>query len=112
MPMHTTETKFAEAYRKLAVEDIAALYADIDSLTEEARSALLAETRQRGLDEAQLQKVHAVELRREGQFDRLESLRRKKLAWGKLPTSPREWIFAAITMIATILIFELISRHH
>ena len=60
--MHTTQAEFSEAYRKLTDEDIAELYADIDSLTEEARSALLAEARQRGMNEAQLQKMHAVEV--------------------------------------------------
>ena len=110
--MRATETKFTEAYRKLTDEDIAALYADSDSLTEEARSALLAEIRQRGMTEAHLQKLHSVELRHEAQFDRLESFRRKKLAWGKLPTSPREWILAILIFIAMILISDLVSRHH
>ena len=110
--MHTTQAEFSEAYRKLTDEDIAELYADIDSLTEEARSALLAEARQRGMNEAQLQKMHAVEVRREAQFDRLEKFRRKRMAWGRLPTSPTEWIFLAIIAISMILISELISRHH
>jgi hypothetical protein len=102
----------AETYRILPDEEIASLLADQDSLTPDARSALLAEIRQRGLTETQLQKMHSVELRHEAQFDRLESFRRRKLAWGRLPSTPREWMFAILAFIALILISELMSRPH
>jgi hypothetical protein len=110
--MQTTQQDFAEAYRVLPDEEIAALYADFASLTGEARSALTNEIHQRGLDDPQLQKLHAAELRHENQFDRLEKYRRKKLAWGDLPTTAREWILAIVGGIALILILELILRHH
>jgi len=110
--MQTPQQDFAGIYRVLPDEDIADLYAEIASLTPEAGSALLAETQRRGLDDAQLEKLHALELRHEAQFDRLEKYRRKKLAWGNLPTSPREWIFAIVGGAALILVLELISRHH
>ena len=110
--MQTPQQDFAGIYRVLPDEDIADLYAEIASLTPEASSALLEEVQRRGLDDAQLEKLHALELRHEAQFDRLEKYRRKKLAWGNLPTSPREWIFAIVGGAALILVLELISRHH
>ena len=110
--MQTPQRDFAGTYRVLPDEDIADLFVEIASLTPEARSALLAEIQRRGLDDAQLEKVHAVELRHEAQFDRLEKHRPKKLAWGNLPTSRREWIFAIVGGIGLILILELIDRHH
>ena len=113
--MQPTQQNFAETYRALHDEDLAALSADIGSLTEEARSALLAEIQQRGLSEAQIQKLHADEHRHEAQFDRLEKFRRKKLAWGDLPTTRGQWIFAGVAVLALIvwsLISDLVSRHH
>ena len=113
--MQPTQQDFAETYRALPDEDLAALSADIGSLTEEARSALLAEIQQRGLSEAQIQKLHADEHRHEAQFDRLEKFRRKKLAWGDLPTTRGQWIFAGVAVLALIvwsLISDLVSRHH
>jgi len=112
LPMQLAESEFSENYRALSDEDIAAIYADIDSLTDDARVALLAELQTRGLTEAQLQKLHAVELRHEAQFDRLERFRRKKLAWGRLPGSRREWILAILLATAFILISDLMSRRH
>jgi hypothetical protein len=110
--MQTTQQEFAETYRALPDEDIAALYADTPSLTDAARSALTNEIQQRGLDDPELQKMHAAELRHEAQFDRLEKYRRKKQAWGDLPTTAREWILAIVGGIALVLILEMISRHH
>ena len=117
--MHTAPEDFAETYRLFPDEEIAAIYADIDSLTVDARSALMAEAQTRGLSDEQLKKLHAVELRREAQFDRLESFRRKKLAWGRLllwdryrSLSPRDWTVGILIAISVILISELLSRHH
>ena len=117
--MHTAPEDFAETYRLFPDEEIAAIYADIDSLTVDARSALMAEAQTRGLSDEQLKKLHAVELRREAQFDRLESFRRKKLGWGRFllwdryrSLSPRDWIIAILIAISVILISELLSRHH
>jgi len=110
--MQSAHSDFAETYRPLPDEEIASLLADQDSLTREARSALLAEIQQRGLTETHLHKLHSLELRHEAQFDRLESLRRKKLAWGRLPRTPRDWMFAILAFIALILISEFMSHRH
>lgn len=111
--MHTAQQDFAQTYRGLADEDIAALYADTASLTEGARSALAAEMQRRGISDAQLQKLHAIEHRHEAQFDRLEKFRRKKLALRRLGLyDPMGWIFAILGALILILLSELISRHH
>ena len=111
--MHTVQGDFAEAYRGLSNEEIAAIYADIDSLTEEARSALIFEVQQRGLSQAQLGKVHDVELRHEAQFDRLERLRRKKMVLSSLGLDdPKRWIFAIVAFLIIVLIEKLRSLHH
>jgi len=111
--MHDGQQDFAETYRTLPDEEIAALRADIDSLTDAARSALAAEMQRRGMNDAQLQKMHAAELRHEALFDRLQKQRRKTLA-GYLLTrnDPKGWIFAVLGALVLILISELISRHH
>ncbi len=113
--MHAMPADFAANYRNLPDQDIADLYADIASLTPEARDALSAEIQHRGLNEAQLLKLRADELRHEAQFERLEKFRRKKLAWGNLPRTRGEWIFLGVALFGlTIwgLISDLISRHH
>lgn len=110
--MHPTQQDFAGTYRGLSEQEIADLYADIGSLTGEARAALMAEIRQRGLKEAQLEKLHAVELRHEAQFDRLERYRRKKLAWGSFPDNLKGWIVTILGALVLILILELIHHRH
>lgn len=78
--MHPTKEEFEETYRRLSEEDIAGLYAEANTLTDEAPSVLFAEMQRRGLRGAHLEKMHATEDRHEAQFDRLEKFRRKKLA--------------------------------
>ena len=111
--MHARQEDFAETYGSLPDEEIAALYAEIDSLTDGARAALAAELQRRGMDDAQLRKLHALELRHESQFDRLEKFRRKKLALRRLGLNdPKGWIFAILGALVLSLIAKLISRHH
>ena len=87
--MQTTQQDFAATYRTLPDEEIAALCADIGSLTEPARSALTNETHQRGLSDAQLRNLHALELRHGSQFDRLEKYRRKRMVLRRLGSTIR-----------------------
>jgi hypothetical protein len=111
--MQSTRQDFAENYRNLSGEEISALYAQIDTLTDAARTALVTEIQQRKLTEAQLQKLHAVELRHEAQFDRLEKYRRKKLAWGPLsPNDLKGWIVAILVILVYVLVKSLIAHHH
>jgi hypothetical protein len=109
-----TDQDFGETYRSLSEEEIAAIYAEIGSLTEEARNALVAEIQSRGLDQTQLQKLHAVELRHEAQFDRREKYRRKRMIFGRSSGlhSVKEWIGVILIALVLVLISELISRRH
>jgi hypothetical protein len=88
------------------------LFADIDSLTEEARSALINEIRRRRLSEPQLEKLHSTELRHEAQFDRLERFRRRKMLVKDLGLDPKGWIIGIIGASLLLLIEKLISNHH
>ena len=113
IPMHAAPVDFSEKYRALPDEEIASLFADIDSLTEQARSALLAEIQQRGLAASQLQKLHSVELRHEAQFDRLERLRRKRMVLTRLGHhSLKGWIFVIVGAALLALIELLIFPNH
>jgi hypothetical protein len=112
--MRSTDQDFAGTYRGLTADEIAALYVEIGSLTEEAHSALMAEIQRRGLDEAQLKKMHTVELRHEAQFDRREKLRRKKMVLEGFSgmNDVKGWILAILGALVFILISELINRRH
>jgi hypothetical protein len=111
--MHASQQEFAEVYRNLPEEEIAALYTQIDTLADVARFALTAEIQRRGLTDTQLEKLRGVELRHEAQFDRLEKYRRKKLAFGRVGINDiRGWIVAILAALVLILISELIDRRH
>lgn len=115
--MHRVEQEFSETYRSLPEEDIAALYSEMETLTEEARGALLAEVGRRHMSREQLLKLHAVELRREGQFDRLQKLHRKRVLWWLLwrDTGIRgaSWssVLVIVLVIGVALIVERVFFH-
>jgi hypothetical protein len=111
--MKPSQQDLAATYRSLTDDDLASLGADSGSLTEGARSALATEMQRRGINDAQLQRLHAVELRHEAQFDRLEKFRRKRLALRSLGLDdPKGWIFAILGALVLVLISELIRRRH
>lgn len=111
--MKPSQQDLAENYRSLSDDDLASLVADSASLTDQARSALSTEVQRRGIDDAQLQKVHSLELRHEAQFDRLEKFRRKRLALRRLGLNDlKGWLFAILGALVFILISELMRRHH
>ena len=109
--MQPTQGKFEETYRHLSEEDIADLYAQIDTLTDGARSALAEEMQRRGLSGAQLAKMHAADVRHEAQFDRLERFRRKKLAFGRL-NDLKGWGIAIFVVVVYVLVRNLIAHRH
>jgi hypothetical protein len=78
--MRTDEQALASTYRQYSDEEVAALAAEFDTLTDAARVTLKAEIDRRGMSSAQLAKLHSRELHREARVDQLESLRRKKTA--------------------------------
>lgn len=105
--------ELADTYRHLSEQDIADLYAQMDTLTESARVALTSEIERRGLSGAHLTKVHGAELRHEALFDRLQTQRRKKLAWYLLTRNdPKGLIAALLVFLIMVLISELIGHHH
>lgn len=111
--MNPSSENFAESYRSLSDEEIAALRSDTDSLTDEARVALLAEIQQRGLSDEEMRKLHSTELRHEAQFDRLERFRRKRMVVKELGLNdPKGWIIAIVGLGLLILIEKLVSSHH
>lgn len=109
--MHTTKEELEETYRRLSEEDIADLYAQIDTLTTDARLALEGEMQSRGLGGACLEKMHAAEVRHEAQFDRLGKFRRKKLAFGRLGDL-KGWGIAVLVVIVYVLVRSLIANRH
>jgi hypothetical protein len=109
--MHPTKEEFEESYRHLSEEDISGLYAQNDTLTDDARSALAEEMQWRGLSGAQLTKMHAADVRHEAQFDRLERFRRKKLAVGSL-NDLQGWGIAILVVVVYVLVRSLIAHRH
>jgi hypothetical protein len=110
--MPTSQQEFSEIYRKLPEEEIAALYSQVDTLTNAAQTALVLELQRRGLNGAQLEKIHATELRHESQFDRREKYRRKKMVLGDFPTDLKGWIISILAALVLIWISELIHHRH
>lgn len=110
--MPAAHQDFAETYRRLPDEDIAALNAQRDTLTDQARDALTAEIRRRGMSDVQLAKLHALEHRGEAKFDRREK-KRRKMASGLLFSRWRlQLMGAALALYVLLWIYERISRHH
>ena len=111
--MKPSQQELAAAYRDLSDDDLAALSADIVSLTDEARSALQAEIARRGISADRLGKMHSFELRREEIFDLRESRRRQNMATDGM--SGRDWLWTAgalVVFFAVVLIYEWARRFH
>ena len=77
--MQPTEQNLSGTYRRFSDDDIATLYAQLGSLTDDARAALEAEIKRRGLRPEQLSQLDAAERRHETNFDRLQKLHRKRV---------------------------------
>jgi hypothetical protein len=110
--MQPTRQDFAETYRQLPDEDIAALNAERDTLTVQASEALAAEIERRAMSDAQLGKMHAWERRREAGFDRREKKRRKMVAEFLLSRWRRRLLGAALAGLMLLWIFERVFGHH
>jgi hypothetical protein len=77
--MQPDAQELSESYRKLSETEIASLHAEVATLTDVARRALLAEIQRRGLSDAHLSKLHFAELRHEAKFDRRQKQHRKSV---------------------------------
>jgi hypothetical protein len=111
--MLTDSRELAQTYRNIPDEEIAALHAQADQLTEQARIALGAEIERRGLSAQQLEKAHSSELHGEANFDRREKWRRNSLvSYLLFRNDPRFTILMVIVFLLAVLISELVRNHH
>ncbi len=100
-------------YRKLSEDEIAGLYAQMDSLTDAARAALDAEIERRGVKGAHLLKMYAAEGRHDTSSRSLGKLRRKKLAFSRFSgMGLKDWLIVLLLAGGLILISRLISGRH
>jgi hypothetical protein len=60
---------FAQTYRGYSIDDLAALHGQVDSLTDEARWALLSEVQRRGLSESALHGLRDARTERAARVD-------------------------------------------
>jgi len=111
--MRLDQQEFSHTYRNLPDEEIAALNAQVESLTEPARMALDAEIDRRGFSRAHLDKLRSSELHGEAKFDRREKWRRKStLSYLLFRNDPKGTILTFIVCLLAILIWEFVKRHH
>jgi hypothetical protein len=109
--MQLSKREFAESYRNSPDVEIAALHAQIDTLTDVARVALIEEIERRGLGEAALGKLHAAELRNEARFDRLEETRRKKTAMYLLARGDPKGTILVIAIFLVLVLLSVLFAH-
>ena len=106
--MQVDEQGLAETYRGCSDDELAALAAEMEALTDAARAALRAEIQPRGMNSAQLGKMHAKELHREMRFDQKERVRRQTLiyiltrskVWKR---GVKDWIWAVSIVLGFLL---------
>ncbi|HWG20464.1 MAG TPA: hypothetical protein VG225_08025 [Terracidiphilus sp.] len=111
--MQIDERELAAAYKRYSNDELAALAAETESLTDLARAALRAEIQERGMSDAQLEKLHSRDLHREGRFDQLESVRRKKTVLYLLTRNdPKGWIAAVLIALGFAAFLWLRSLLH
>ena len=110
--MQTSQQDLSQTYRNLSDREIASLHAEIDSLTNDARAALVSEIQRRGISGAHLSKLYASELRQEAKFDQRQREHRKSVASYILRGDPKWTIITIILLFAACAIFALISSHH
>jgi hypothetical protein len=109
------EQGLAATYRECSDDELAALAAEMETLTDVARAALRAEIQRRGVSGAQLGKLHAKEVHREMRFDQKEKIRRKKTLFNILTRSgdlsdPRGWLWTGLIFLGFLLFNWLWSR--
>jgi len=106
--MHRVEEGFAETYRNYSDMEIALLHAQIGSLTDVARTALMVEIHRRNISSAQLSKLYSAELRHEAKFDRRQKMHRKKVLTYLLRGDPKWTIITILALFGVALVAELL----
>jgi hypothetical protein len=110
--MQIDEQELAATYSRCSDDELAALAAEMETLTDVARATLQAEIQRRGVSSAELEVVHSKELHREARFDQVETIRRKKILLSRLTRDPKGWIWAVLIVLGIILFEWLRSRSH
>jgi hypothetical protein len=111
--MQIDERELSATYRQYSDDDIAALAAEVEKLTNLARAMLEGEIQRRGMSRAQLEKLHSRELHREARFDHLETIRRKKMLLNLLTQNdPKGTIAFVLIMLGSAAILWLWSLRH
>ncbi len=111
--MQIEEQVLAATYRRYSDDEVAALAAQMEELTDAARAALGAEIQRRGMSRAQLERLHSREAHREARFDQLEAVRRKKtVLYLMTRNDPKGWIVAVLIVLGLGLLAWLRSLFH
>lgn len=111
--MQMDERELAATYSRRSDEDLAALAAEMETLTNGARAALRAEIEGRGMSSQQLEKLHSRELHREARFDQREAVRRRHtLLYLLTRNDPKGWIWVVLMVLGFIVFKWLRSLFH
>ena len=111
--MQPDQQHLAGTYQHFSDVEIAALHSQVGSLTDEARSALDAEIRRRGLEPEHLSKLAAAERRHEDNFDRLAKFHRKRVAnYLLFRNDPKGTLVVIAVGVLLALIALLFDRRH
>jgi hypothetical protein len=107
--MQIDTQELAAAYMRCSDDELAALAADSESLTDAARAVLHVEIQRRGMSSQQLEKLHSRELHREARFDQVETIRRKGGLFGRT-RDWKGWIWAGLIFLVLLLLDRLWSH--
>jgi hypothetical protein len=111
MSMQIDEQEVAATYGRCSDNELAALAAEMETLTDVGRAVPRSEIQRRGLSGAQVEKLHSKELHRETRFDQKEKIRRKKAVFYLLTRNdPKGWLWAVLIFMGFLLFEWLRSR--
>jgi len=108
--MHGPEQEFAATYLNFSDVELGTLHAQLESLTGDARTALTAEIRRRGLSDAQLARLYSSELRHEAKFDQRQKEHRKFVSSFFLRGSPKQFLYFVLFVAAVLAVVALLHR--
>jgi len=112
MPLQPDVRDFERLYRNSSDQEIAALFADKDSLTDVARDALLAEIRRRGISGTELSRLYTLEVRREAKFDRRQMEHREQVARTIFRGDPKQTLIWILVMLGIAVLIWMLKLIH
>ena len=110
--MQTSQQELSQAYRNFSDAEIASLDTQVDSLTDDARTALASEIQRRGLSSAQLSRLYTMHLRQEAKFDRRQKEHRKWVVSYLLRGDPYWTVVVILALLAAAALFAFFESHH